>query len=107
MLQTLRRDVAKGGADDFITFYHKGNLENGALSPRRGLSTVSDEAIVNQIQRSGPVHKFKIPKKVLMEWKMNFLIEEKNVIMQENDLQLKETIFSTALKNELYKYMEK
>ena len=42
-----------------------------------------------------------------MEWKINFKKKKKNVIMQENDLKLKETIFRPALKNELYKYMEK
>ncbi len=95
------------GAIDFIIFYHYVNLENGALSPRRGLSTVSDEAIVNQIQRSGPVHKFKIPKKVFLEWKNKDYISEPYTFMKENGIYINETLFSPVLKDELYKYMEK
>ncbi len=52
----------------YISVFHKGNLNNGKVTPGRSSSTGLDRASVKALGRSGKVYQFDIPEGVYNDW---------------------------------------
>jgi hypothetical protein len=56
-----------------VSVFHKGELDNGRVSPYRELSTRIDRASVEALGRAGQIHQFDIPENVLRDWESSGL----------------------------------
>jgi hypothetical protein len=92
---------------EYLTFFHKGELNGGIISATRSLSTGIDKSLVEGLTRSGRVWEFKIPSDVFYRWKYNGLVKYFNDLDVTTGIINNEVRFSPILSNELNKFIIK
>ena len=96
--------VTKEAGEAVVSFFHKGNLQNGKVAANKALSTGDNLETITQLAREGDIHQFDIPVKQYQEWLDNDLIKKKIDLDWDTGAVNSEFRFDASISAELNKY---
>jgi hypothetical protein len=107
VLEDATEDVTEDAFEEATSVYHKGELDGGTVSSTKALSTGTDRAAVEALERPGQVWEFKIPNSKLFEWRMKELTQTLTDVDKATGVMNQEIRFSPKLADQLNNFMVK
>ncbi|MGI4791118.1 MAG: malectin domain-containing carbohydrate-binding protein [Janthinobacterium lividum] len=94
--KTIAKEVAEDEGETFVSFFHKGLLDN----PTKPLSTgTSEEDVAAVIKGDAPIHEFRVPSRVFLKWQQEQLATTARTSM--NGRTITEWVFRKGAKQQM------